>query len=299
MDDSLNLQNIKYTINLINYAASFGYKINKRKSTRNSVVMFNDGKDKIVVSRKNSIWMYFSVFDHEDNGTIINFIQNRTGKSIPEILDEFQSSGNTILNQKPQYCLQEKNYEPDRIKKLFSQYTAAKDHIYLNYRGIPNTVISSERFKGCIFKDKYGNAIFPHFKNGEVCGLEIKGGNISVFANGSEKTLWCSNRFEDDKTLAISEAPIDAMSYQILFSLKHVFYVATGGSISGKQMNLIHQILYEYSNLKRVLIITGNNGGGDLIARKIISEINSQNINIKRHSPKDIDTDWNDVLSNS
>ncbi|WP_408042359.1 DUF3991 domain-containing protein [Tenacibaculum litopenaei] len=262
--------------------------------------MFNDENDKIVISKKNSIWMYFSVFNHEDNGTIINFIQNRTGKSIPEILQKFQSGGHDILNERPKYCIKEKTYEPDRIKKLFSQYTVAKEHIYLNYRGISNAVMNSERFKGCIYKDKYGNTIFPHFKNGEVCGLEIKGGNISVFVNGSEKTLWYSNRFKNDNTLAISEAPIDAMSYHMLFSLKHTFYLATGGSISRKQINIINQILYDHSQLERVLIITDNNKGGNQIADKLKSELKPQNINtIERHSPKEINKDWNDVLSNS
>lgn len=73
--------------------------------------------------------------------------------------------------------------------------------------------------------------------------------------------------------------------------------MATGGSISRRQINIINQMVADNPNLKRVLMITDNNEGGDQIADKLKSELRSQNLNIiKRHSPKEMDADWNDVL---
>ena len=76
MDDA-ELDDFKTKIDLRQYAASQGYELDKRDSWRGSTVM-RSGGDKIVIKKNwNNHYVFFSVRDDGDNGTIIDFVQNR------------------------------------------------------------------------------------------------------------------------------------------------------------------------------------------------------------------------------
>ena len=62
------LERFKTGINLTEYAASEGYQLDRRASSRNSGVMRHPGGDKIVIARgEDGHWIYFSVRDGTDN----------------------------------------------------------------------------------------------------------------------------------------------------------------------------------------------------------------------------------------
>jgi hypothetical protein len=59
------------------FAVSLGYAMDRRESWRGSTVLRRDA-DKIVVKRNhNGHYVFFSVRDDRDNGTIIDFLQRR------------------------------------------------------------------------------------------------------------------------------------------------------------------------------------------------------------------------------
>ncbi|PZQ43549.1 MAG: topoisomerase, partial [Micavibrio aeruginosavorus] len=67
----------KQSVNLSQYAAGHGYELDRKKSTRSSLVMRQASTgDKIIVSKKGTNWVYFSVSNDADNGTIVDFIAN-------------------------------------------------------------------------------------------------------------------------------------------------------------------------------------------------------------------------------
>ena len=71
------LEDFKTEINLTEYAAGQGYVLDRRASSRNSAVMRRDDGDKVMIARgQDRHWIYFSVRDDADNGTIIDFVQN-------------------------------------------------------------------------------------------------------------------------------------------------------------------------------------------------------------------------------
>ena len=85
------LERFKTAINLTEYAAAEGYQIDRRASSRNSVVMRHPGGDKMVIARgEEDHWIYFSVRDDSDNGSIIDFIQHRRRCSIGEVRRELR-----------------------------------------------------------------------------------------------------------------------------------------------------------------------------------------------------------------
>jgi len=84
------LDDFKREIDLRQYAAAIGYELDKRESWRGSAVMRRGG-DKIVIKRDtDGHYVYFSVRDDADHGTIIDFIHHRERLSLGETRTELR-----------------------------------------------------------------------------------------------------------------------------------------------------------------------------------------------------------------
>ncbi|MEP1782108.1 toprim domain-containing protein [Reichenbachiella sp.] len=304
MTTKIDFSSFKYGINLTQYAAHLGYEIDRKKSTRNSIAMRKSNEDKIIISKRGGNWIYFSVYNDQDNGTIIDFVRNRSSKSLYEIGKELQVwiGGNIALPEPTKFVnhVEERQPDPRRVQRLFNYCSLVYDHEYLKNRGITAEALKSPRFSGRVFQDHYNNAVFPHFNDNQVCALELKGNNIDLFVEGSEKTLWRSNTRKGDDTLIISETPIDALSYQILYALSSAFYTSTCGGFSSLQSDLINKLVTDVSWVNQVILITDNDEGGDAITDRLNAIITNSNYtgSLTRHSPDIRGLDWNDVLKN-
>lgn len=71
------LERFKTEINLSHYAAALGYELDRRETSRNSAVMRHANGDKIVIAKDGAHWIYFSVRDDGDHGSIIDFVMRR------------------------------------------------------------------------------------------------------------------------------------------------------------------------------------------------------------------------------
>ena len=302
MQSSFDYSRFKAEINLTQYAAYLGYEIDRKKSTRSSIAMRN-GADKIIISRRGALWVYFSVSDDSDNGTIIDFAEKRTNKSLKEIGQDLQSwIGGCVPLPAPQHYVgdvEEQSFDPKRVMMIFRKCRVIKAHPYLEGRGLKDSLLSSPRFIGRIYKDRYGNVAFPHYNENGLCGLELKNTDRALFVRGSEKTFWRSNIRAGDDTLILGEAVIDALSYATLFSNENAVYGATGGGMSPEQAALIGFFLKNRPTLKRIILITDNDDGGDRLTDKILDAIKTSGFcsEVMRHSPDRRGDDWNDVLT--
>ena len=94
-DDAAELRAFKIQINLVDYAVSCGYEIDKKETSTNSVVLRRqiDGDKIIVKTDQGGHGVYFSVRDDNDNGTIIDFVKRRKGFSLGQIRKELRCSG--------------------------------------------------------------------------------------------------------------------------------------------------------------------------------------------------------------
>jgi hypothetical protein len=82
MNQDAELETFKREIDLRQFAVSLGYEIDRRESWRGSTVL-RRGADKIVVKRNgNGHYVFFSVRDDGDNGTVIDFLQRRQHLSL-------------------------------------------------------------------------------------------------------------------------------------------------------------------------------------------------------------------------
>ncbi|NER08066.1 MAG: toprim domain-containing protein [Okeania sp. SIO3C4] len=113
-----------------------------------------------------------------------------------------------------------------------------------------------------------------------------------------EKTLWRSNFKKSDDTLIITEAPIDAISYEVIHNLSSASYVATCGGFSSSQSDMIKDFVEGFSQFKKIIIATDNNAGGNQIAERLFHIIETSKFNgsINRHSPSKESHDWSNVL---
>src|ERR1700739_4248066 len=91
MSMDAELESFKTRIDLRAYAAAHGYQVDKRESWRGSVVMRNGRGDKIIIKRdSDEHYVYFSVRDDRDHGSVIDFVQFRQNLSLGAVRKELR-----------------------------------------------------------------------------------------------------------------------------------------------------------------------------------------------------------------
>jgi hypothetical protein len=304
------LDQFKRQINLSEYAAASGYALDRAHSSRNSAAMRSSNGDKIIIARdeRSGHWIYFSVSDDNDNGTILDFINHRQRWSLGDIRKELRPWIGTAPGQiaRPQADLFQKEVTPikrDRAS-VVAQFAAAAPlcggHKYLEEeRGIPASVLESQRFLGRIYTDKYNNAVFPHHDRHGVCGFEIRNFKFKGFAKGGEKGLWFSNAQPGDAALVITESAIDALSYHALHAPETTRYFSIAGEMNPVQRDLLAGAMNKLPEGGTVIIATDNDPGGQKLAlsiREIAQSAGRDDLGVIEHQPDEDGQDWNDVL---
>jgi hypothetical protein len=311
------LEEFKRRINLTEYAASLGYCIDRRASSRNSAVMVHPAGDKIIVAKgEDNHWVYFSVRDDRDHGSIIDFHQRRQGGSIGEIrkvLRPWLNGGASFAGATPPPpATFARDLDPIR-RDLISvrvRYEAMKPidgrHKYLEeVRKIPVHILTDPLFADRIRIDKYGNAIFPHFNRDGLCGWEVKNHGFTGFAKGGVKGLWASRFGPADRRLIIAETAIDALSYDAIKHQPASRYVSTAGELSPAQALLLESAMEKLPAGGQVVLAVDHDEGGDKIGAKIEAIFQSLDrraggrageLEFVRDVPLTAGDDWNDQL---
>jgi len=238
------LESFKTGIDIRAYAAGQGYQLDGKASWRGSSVMRHPvSDDKVIVKRGlNGHYTYFSVRDDRDNGTIIDFVQNRQRLSLGTVRKELRPWIGQPPVPVPSFPALPKT-EKDRMK-VEAAYARMQDavsgHPYLEReRALPGALLALDRFAGRIRIDDRGNAVFPHFDQEGLSGYEIKNTGFTGFASGGSKALWLSQQLPDDNRLVLTEGAIDALSHAVLFPDNRARYASIGGKTNPQQPELI------------------------------------------------------------
>ncbi len=231
--------------NLTEYAAAQGYELDKRESSRNSAVMRHPNGDKIIITKQGEHWIYFSVRDDSDNGSIIDFVMSRQSGGFGGALQTLRE-----WTSQPRPPTSPTSYAPSlepisgphpEIIDRFLNMPVIQNHPALAARGITPELLQLPRFARCVMMDERRNACFPHYDQQGVCGWEVKNKGFTGFAAGGKKGLWFSRAKAEDRAIVIAESAIDALSYAALFPdpEDHTRYFSTGGSLNPAQPELI------------------------------------------------------------
>lgn len=244
------LETFKTAIDLRAYAAGQGYQLDGKASWRGSSVMRHPlSDDKVIIKRSlDGHYIYFSVRDDRDNGTIIDFVQFRQRLSLGTVRKELRPWIGQPPVPVPVFPSLPKTAK-DRVK-VETAYAAMQDasmgHPYLEReRALPGALLALDRFAGRIQleacdKAVFPNAIFPHFDDKGLCGYEVKNSNgFTGFASGGSKGLWLSHEFPDDTRIVFCESAIDSLSHAVLFPDNCARYASIGGKPNPEQPELI------------------------------------------------------------
>jgi hypothetical protein len=293
------LERFKSDINLTEYAASRGYRLDHRESSRNSVVMRHPVSDeKIIVSRdeRGGHWIYFSVRDSRDNGTIVDFVQHRDRCSLPDACRELSAwlgaDRPRVAPESYRASVSVRAIDRDAAHRAYDAARPVAESRYLNSRGIRTATITDPRFLGTFRGDRHRRILFPHYDDAGFAGFESKGHGWTSFAAGGVKALWSSNILPDDGRLVLVESAIDALSHYQLYPDASTRYASTAGTISEHQRRVIAAAITRLPAGCSVVLAFDRDPSGEELARQVRELALGRTVRIT--SP--IGKDWNDCL---
>lgn len=295
------LESFKTSIDLRVYAADQGYALDRKESWRGSAVMRHANGDKIIIKLDaDGHFVYFSVRDDRDNGTIIDFIEHRRRMNLGAIRKELRPwVGQQSTPLPPFPALVRTSKDRLRVEGAFAMMQEVRRHPYLEReRGIPRALLESERFAGCIVTDLRSNAVFPHFDEQGLCGYEIKNSGFTSFASGGSKGLWSSRAEEGDQRLVFCESAIDALSYAVLFPDDHARYASIGGQPNPVQPELIRASAARMPAGSEIIAAMDADAGGAQLAevvRAAAARTGRDDLRFSIEEPLSC-KDWNDQL---
>jgi Toprim-like/Protein of unknown function (DUF3991) len=302
------LEAFKRRIDLRQFAVSLGYEMDRCESWRGSTVL-RRGADKIVVKRNgNGHYVFFSVRDDNDNGTLIDFLQRRQNLSLGAVRQILRPwIGRPAAS--PEFPLLEPT-SPNRmhVECAYRRMADALQYPFLEHeRGVPAAVLLSPRFAGRMRIDSRGNTVFPHFDAAGLCGYEIKNRGFTGFAAGGQKGLWSSHTRRGDRRLILAQSAIDALSYAVLFpdTQDQTRYASLGGKPSLRQTGLIQTTIARLPEGAEIVAAFDADPAGRTLVngiRKVVASVvgarGRSDLIFKTHLPTQEGEDWNMVLQN-
>ena len=259
-------------LNLVDFAVSRGYKQDDVESSVNSAVL-RQGDDKVIIKRNdNGHWVYFSVRDDADRGSIVDFVEHRDGRNLGRIRIALRRYAGTC-KPSSSYCPPSKpntdhaqGQDEGCYKKSLAVWKAARwspEPAYLLSRGLNRATLGDPRFADTFRVDKRGNVIFPHHDRIGMVGYEIRNDGFRAIGERTHKALWYSRNLRESTTIIVAESSIDALSHAQLHGGDHA-YVALSGQPSALQRDLLTGLLAKAYE-RGVSVITGfdNDPSGD------------------------------------
>ena len=309
-NDSQEIERFKQEINLTEYAACQGYVLDRRESSRNSVTMRGPNDDKIIIGKEGTSgdWIYFSIRDEADHGTIIDFVQKRQQLNLGEVRKQLRMwiNGTTRLSPRLSPDRYVAQVEPitRNLAGIRAQFAAMnpirETHPYLEKeRRIPAEVLVHPRFTGKIYRDRYGNAVFPHYDRQGLCGFELRNTRFKGFAKGGKKGFWYSTSTAEDSNLVITESAIESLSYHALYGAEKTRYFSIAGEMNAMQRQLLEAAFLKLATNTVIVIAMNNDAGGWHLAEEIkelVLATGRDDLAVMEQSPEGDGVDWNDVL---
>ena len=292
-------------------ASALGYKPDGKASSGASTVLRREDGDKVAVKQDGNHWVYFSIHDRTDHGSIVDFVRRRTGGTLGEVRKTIrEATGHNRTNPKvflPTAPIHAQGLpqpstvttDPDGFRKkslaVWNAATWNPDHPYLLSRGLDRGTLADPRFADTYRQDNNGNVVFPNYDRGGMCGYERRGPATKKFGKDVKKGLWFTQNIRTASAIIVTEAPIDALSHSRLYAFAdsaYCAYCAMGGSIGTRQRDLLAG-LFAKADARNAMVIIGTDS--DVAGDQFFEELALlAPMRLRRHRP--IDKDWNEDL---
>jgi len=299
------LEHFKQNINLVEFAASQGFQLFKKHSSRNSKAMKHpETGEKIIIatSAASGHGIYFNVHDEnrDPGGTIIDFVQRRQRLNLGQVRKVLRTWLGGDRAPLPDDYQKPLPSEAD-IQLVIESYGRAASAIprYLvDKRAIDSETIKDPRFSSVIRVDGHRNVLFPHFDaDGGLCGYEIKGDGYTGFAKGGRKGIWRTPNLETASRIVVCESAVDALSHAQLHDDPDAAYVSLGGSLNDQQPDLVRALMRMAAERgAQVLIAVDRDDAGHRYTAQIVAWSKAAGVKARDDRPVGGFKDWNDAL---
>ena len=180
------------TLNLGELAATYGYALDRRESSRSSLVMRHADGDKIIIATgEDGHAVFFSV--HADaSGSVIDFVMHRQGGNLGHARKTLRTYNPSSFPTAPApYIPKPRPISHDRAA-LAAEWHRMRLYAggYLESRGLTEATIATfAAFSDRIRIDWRGNTVFRHDDREGISGWEVKNRGFTGFAAGGRKAL--------------------------------------------------------------------------------------------------------------
>lgn len=322
MDRATELNAFK-ELNLSLIASAHGFELNRRKSTRHSLLM-ERGSEKIIIAQHGRHAIYCSVTDPNSGGTVIDFAQRiiEPGCSLGRVRQLLRpylgASAQAELQRKyiGRYAPELKPSAPDLagVAARFAEWTPlTAHHDYLcTTRGIPAELLASPRLRNRVYHcPRRGAVAFPHWgqpPGGDptdrcLVGYEIKGpSGVNLFCRGGVKGLWISAAEPNDCALAFTESGLDALSYLAIHGTASIRIASISGKLNPAQPHQIWAAIERMEEGAQIVAAFDNDPAGDELTVRLeglVAEVGRRDLKFGEDRPLKRGADWNEVLTNT
>jgi len=280
-------------LNLGELAASYGYALDRRESSRSSLVMRHADGDKIVISTgEDGHAVFFSIHTNA-SGSVIDFVMHRQGGNLGHARKALRAYNPSSFPTALATQIRKPRPIPHDRTKLLEQWHRFASYRggYLESRGFTATTIGT--FYERIRTDERGNTVFRHDDREGLAGWETKNRGFTGFSAGGYKAFFACRAGLTRETapprLIIAESAIDAMSYY-QYDPSPSLVLSFGGGLSPEQEDLLRHVLAKYAAAE-IVTATDNDKDGDAYAA-LIEAIRPD----ARRARPPLGKDWNETI---
>ncbi|NDY74572.1 hypothetical protein DO021_22165 [Desulfobacter hydrogenophilus] len=292
------LSRFKREINLAEFASTYGFALDKKKSGRQMRVMRTESGGKIGVFMGSGGDQMYHDFRNGKNGSVIDFCQYQTGKNLGHVRKELRSylgSPRPTVQITPPRPKPTKETQAQELAQEKAKIRILKNVKYLANRGIDQRVLMDLRFLGAVVGDDRQNVCFPHHNEQGFSGLEKKNTDFTGFSKAGEKGLWFSKAPGDFEKIVICESGIDALSHAQLHPHNKAVYVSLAGQMSHAQDEQL-AALVERNRGKAIIGAFDNDEAGKRYSSDLERICQKAGAKFEENLPQRKGQDWNDVL---
>ncbi|NRA56855.1 MAG: DUF3991 domain-containing protein [Phycisphaerales bacterium] len=306
------LEHFRTAIDLRVVAADLGYTVNRKRSSRGSTCMDHPNGDRVLVALgDNGHFVYCSVRDPGDTGSVIDFWQRRRSGRLGEVRKALRAFADSASVGEPATSMVPASsalpplvpVERDILNvqaryETFGPLPFPHDFLCED-RGLPAELLALSVFANRLRVDGRGNAIFPHYGPEGLCGWEARGPGFTSFARGGRKGLWCSAPAEGDDRLVIAESGIDALSYAAVRGAACARFVSFAGGLNPGQPELLVRAIDRMPAESRIIAAVDNDDAGDRFVdqlAELVDGLDRDDLAFLEDRPGERTCDWNDAL---
>jgi hypothetical protein len=295
INSNTELERFRTEIDLSIFLEQQGYKRDSFVSCKSSAVYRHGPAEKLIVRKRSHHFFYTNIKNSKDAGSIIDFVQRRTGKSLGQVRQVLRP---VLVGGKyqPRHDWKEPAESLEKSQWTWLNTGQVFDPRYLQDRGI--NIETIEKYRNRIHQTRNGIFLFGHYGSSGFSGFEIKSPDgTDRFATGCDKFFFpCLTDQRLVRRLVLTETAIDALSYAQIDGLRDdTAYLSLAGEHSPDQLKQL-RVLAEMDKILSVVLAHENDQGGDRQADKCRQLLEGIDVCVERHTPVETGHAWNQVL---